>query len=616
MAVAGFAAGNVMLLSVAVWAGQDMGAATRNLMHWISALIALPAIVYAGCPFFTSAIAALGARRMSMEVPISLAILLAAGMSLAETMSGGPHVYFDSAVALLFFLLIGRYLDSRARGRARSAGENLLALGAAAVTIVDPDGVCRLVPTERVETGMNAIAAAGDRIAVDAVVIEGVSDVDTGLITWESAPRPVRPGDRVFAGTLNLGAALRLEVTAVGEDTLLAEIARMMEVAEQGRARYVKLADRVARAYAPVVHGAAVATFLGWVLLGSVTWQVALLYAVAVLIITCPCALALAIPAVQVIASGRLLRRGILLKSATTLERLAEVDTVVFDNTGTLTIGRPELAAGPGIGEEELKLAASLAAASKHPLAQALVRAAPLVPLADGVQEIAGSGLAWRGAEGEVRLGSRRRCGVGEGGGRPGPELWLAAPGLPKVRFTFVDPPREDAAAVVSALRERGLAVELLSGDRRATVEVLAAELGIPEFRAETTPVDKCRRLEALAAAGHRVLMVGDGPNDAPALAAAHVSMSPSSAAEISQTAADAVFQGARLRPVLEVLEVARNARRLVRQNLALAFLYNVVTIPLAVIGLVTPLVAAIAMSSSSLLVTGNALRLGRGGGR
>jgi len=611
MAVAGFAAGNVMLLSVSVWAGHFsyMGPATRDLMHWISALIVLPAVLYCVRPFARSAFAALRGGRTNMDVPITLGVTLASAMSLAETIRGGQHAYFDSAITLLFFLLIGRYLDSRARGRARSAAEHLLALDAVSVTVLAEDGSQKLVPPTQVTVGQTVLVAAGERIGVDGVVAQGVSDIDTSLITGESVPAAVGAGTRVFAGTVNLSAPLRLTVDAVGERTLLAEIVRMMEVAEQGRARYVALADRVARWYAPVVHVAALGTFLGWVFLGGIAWQVALLHAVAVLIITCPCALALAVPVVQVIASGRLLRQGILLKSATALERFAEVDRVVFDKTGTLTLGRPVLVQDDGWDGADLAAAAALAAASHHPLAKALVAAAPPGPVADGAREEPGRGMA----AGPVRLGSRAWLGIADDDAAQGPELWLDRPGRPAVRFSFVDAPRPDGAEIVAALQARGLAVELLSGDREPTVRLLAARLGIADWRSGCTPAGKVARLEELKRHGHKVLMVGDGLNDAPALAAAYVSVSPSSAVDVSQTAADVVFQGERLAPVLETLAVAGVSRRLVLQNFALALGYNLFTVPMAVAGMVTPLIAAIAMSTSSLVVIGNALRLTRG---
>jgi len=615
MAVAGFAMGNVMLLSVSVWAGysQGMGTATRDLMHWISALICMPAIAYALRPFARSAFGALRRGRTNMDVPITIGVLLATGMSLFETMNSGLHAYFDGAVMLLFFLLIGRYLDQRARGRARSAAEQLLGLRANAVTILREDGTSAVVTPEQVSPGTVILVATGERVPVDGRVLDGVSDLDTALITGEAVPGSVRPGDQVFAGMLNLTAPLRLTVTAVGEGTLLAEIVRLMEVAEQGRAKYVAVADRVSRLYAPVVHVAALSTFAAWTLIVGAPWQVALMNAVAVLIITCPCALALAVPVVQVIASGRLMRQGTLLKNATALERLAVIDTVVFDKTGTLTEGRPTPQLD-GVDPEDLRLAVSLAGASRHPLARALASALPGVPVAVGVREIPGAGLEWDGADGVIRLGSRRFTGAPDDTlDAGGPELWLARPGAAPRRIVFLDAPRLDAAAVVAALKARGLDIRLLSGDRRGAVAAVAERLGIADWRAEQTPADKTAALDELAGQGRRVLMVGDGLNDAPALAAASVSMSPSTAVDVSQTTADVVFQGRMLRPIVESVEVARRSGRLVKQNFAIALLYNLCAVPLAMAGLLTPLLAALAMSSSSLIVILNALRLARG---
>lgn len=617
LTVAGFAAGNVMLLSVSVWFGQgSMGEATRGLMQWISALIAMPAILYAGMPFFRSAWGALAAMRANMDVPISIGIALATGMSLFQTIRAQPEVYFDSALTLTFFLLIGRYLDLRARGRVRSAAEQLVTLGATDVRVVRADGTLETRRPQSVKAGEIVQVAAGERIAVDGTVADGVTEVDAGLVTGESLPQRVAAGDAVFGGMINLAAPIRIAVTATGEATLLAEIVRLMEAAERGRTRWVALADRVSRAYAPVVHLTALLTFLGWYFVGHAPWQQALLYAIAVLIITCPCALALAVPAVQVAASGRLLRQGILLKSATALERLASVDTVVFDKTGTLTLGAIELAE-PYPDPADLAAAASLALTSRHPLARALAKAAPSAAAARGVVEHPGQGLSQPTPAGEVRLGSRGFCGVGEDRAPdPGPELWLARPGREPVLFRFADRARGDATATIEALKRSGLAVELLSGDRAPAVEAMAREVGITVWRAGMTPDGKCARLAELRRQGHRVVMVGDGLNDAPALAAADLSMSPATAADVSQTAADIVFQGARLAPVIAAWRVARASQRLIRQNISFAIFYNLCAVPLAILGQVTPLIAAVAMSSSSIVVVTNALRLARGRAR
>lgn len=614
LAISAFAAANIMLLSVSVWAGhfQGMGPVMRDFLHWVSALIALPTVVYAGRPFYGSAWAALKGRRVNMDVPITLAIFMATGISLHEVMISGEHAYFDSAVTLLFFLLIGRVLDRRARGRARSSAEHLLALSATAVTVVDETGAKHMLPPEEVTVGMTVLVAAGERIGIDGEIITGRSDVDAQVISGESVPESLGEGDKVFAGAVNLTSPLTLKVTAAGEDTLLAEIVRLMEGAEKGRASYVALADRVAAGYAPTVFLLAGTAYLAWFFYLGATWQDSLLIAISVLIITCPCSLALAVPVVQVVATGRLMRQGILLKSATALERLAKITDVVFDKTGTLTEGHPDLVNADAIPDDAFELAAQMAATSKHPLARALVRArARVIPNPD-VIEVPGRGLKLMTPEGEVLLGSRTFLGVPDDEVQVGAELWLARPGHAPLRFAFEDRLKSDAAEVISGLKEKALKLHMLSGDRQPTVTELAEKLGITDQRGAMSPADKTERLAALGAGGREVLMVGDGLNDAPALATASVSMSPSTAADVSQTAADIIFQGDRLRPVTETITVARKAETLVKQNIQLSYIYNVFTIPLAMAGYVTPLIAAIAMSTSSIVVIVNALRLGR----
>ena len=618
MAVAGFAAANVMLLSVSIWAGhsEGMAAETRSLFHWFSALIALPALAYAGRPFFRSALKALRAGRTNMDVPISLAVTLAAGVSLWETVRGGSHAYFDSAIALLFFLLIGRFLDRRARRQAQSAAARLITLQDARVTALGDDGRPRQIPAADLAPGMRMAVAAGERLAADGIVRQGRSEIDASLMTGESAARPVEPGDRVHAGVVNLVAPVEIEVTAAGNETVLADIVRLTEAAEQRKSAYVVLADRVSRLYAPFVHTLALLAFLGWILLGGMAWQPALLIAIAVLIVTCPCALGLAVPVVQVVATGRLLRRGVLVKSGDALERLAAADTVVFDKTGTLTLGTPALVDGDAIPADVLALAASLAAASRHPLSRALAAAAPEVAPAADVAETPGCGLSLATPDGEVRLGKADWCGVekkagtADGGETATSEIWLTRPGAAPVRFRFADRLRPDAARVVEALRNLDLRPMLLSGDRPAAVAAVAAAVGIEEWRAGCTPQDKLAALETLREGGANVLMVGDGLNDAPALAAARISMSPSSAADIAQVAADIVFQSRSLQPVAEALTVARRAQALVRQNIGLAVGYNLFAVPLAVAGLVTPMIAALCMSGSSIVVVLNGVRL------
>lgn len=610
IAVSGFAAANMMLLSMGLWASttETMGLATRDLLHWISALIAMPTVLYSGQPFFSSAVSVLKERRTNMDVPISLAVILATAMSLFETINHGEHVYFDSAVMLLFFLLIGRYLDARAKGKARqSAGQLLSKLQGFAR--VETDSGVNDVPIRDLREGMRVRVAVGENIPADGTVLTGQSSADLSLITGETVPEKIEVGSDVFAGTLNLSAPIRVEVSKASEKSLLSEIVKLMEVAEQGASNYVRLADAAARLYTPVIHSMGALTFLGWWLVMSAPWQVSLLNAVTVLIITCPCALGLAVPVVQVLASSRLMRRGILLKSGDALEKLAKIDTVVFDKTGTLTLGRPELISS-GHTPEHMALAAAMASHSKHPLSTALTRAFTGDLLEIDVRELPGRGLeaTWNGQS--VRLGSRSWCGEDDDEGGSTLEMWLAIDGQPVERFSFADSLREDAAKTINMLKEEGLDVSLLSGDREAVAAAISEQAGIAHFQAGVSPVEKCDRLKALQAKGHRVMMAGDGLNDAAAMAYAHVSMSPASAVDIAQNTADIVFQGERLKPVATAFETAKVAMRLVKQNFALAVVYNVIAIPLAILGQVTPLVAAIAMSGSSLVVIMNSFRL------
>ncbi|AGK57311.1 ATPase P [Hyphomicrobium denitrificans 1NES1] len=609
--VAGFAAANIMLLSVSVWSGQasDMDSSVKDLFHWLSALIALPAVAYAGQPFFKSALAALKSRRLNMDVPISLGVLLATGMSLFQTMRSSEQIYFDAAVTLLFFLLIGRALDERMRTKARGAAENLIGLRAINATLVERNQTTKVVPASSLKPGMVIAVAAGERIAGDGEVISGRSEIDESLISGETRPRAVSIGDCVYAGTVNGGAALNVRITASEDNTLLSEIGRMMLAAEQSRGRYVRLADRASQIYAPAVHILGLLTFIGWMAIGA-PWDQSLTHAIAVLIITCPCALALAVPAVQVAAMSRLFNRGVIVKAPDGLERLAEINCVVFDKTGTLTTGELRLKAGDDVDTVALGRAGSIAGVSKHPYAKALARAARAQGIrtyaVEGVEEIPGSGLIATSAGIEEKVGSAAWAGVEDGCA----SIWYAVEGKPAVGFDFIDEPRKDAAACVSELQHAGYLVRLLSGDRRETVAQTAAACGIEGWAAEVRPDQKLQAIEALKAQGYKALMVGDGLNDAPALAAGHASLSPASAIDIAQNAADAVFQGELLRPVIETLALAKAARRLALQNFAIAILYNSVFVPLAMMGYVTPLIAALAMSSSSIIVTANALRL------
>lgn len=617
LAVSFFAAANVMMLAWAVWAGHFavMGQATRDFFHWICAIIAVPAVYYSGQPFFRSAWAAIKNRRSNMDVPISVGVLLTTAMSVYETLTGGPHVYFDGALSLLFLLLIGRYLDHKVRGTARSAVHDLAMLAGQPVHKILDDGRLQAVAPDSLQRGERIQVSAGERIGVDGQIVEGGSSIDTALIDGETTPKDVDVGTSVLAGTMNLTGPLIVEAKSVGEATVLAEIVRLLEAAEQKKGRYMAIADKVVRWYSPTVHALSLGAFLGWWLLGGLAVPQALMIAVCVLIITCPCALGLAVPITQVVAAGKLSRAGVLVKSDTALERFAAIDTIVFDKTGTLTTLEPRLVGLPD-DASALQTASALAAASRHPLAQSIRQAAPGAPRAKGVQDTPGMGLSWMSDAGEVRLGSARWCSVHEADADTSStndletEVWLSRPDLPPARFGFAPLLRPNTTDVIDTLRKRGFEIAIMSGDRDRFVAPLAKQLGITRWQGQMTPADKINAIEALKADGKHVLMVGDGLNDTPALAAAHASLAPTSAADISRRAADAVFQGASLESLPELLATSQRTRTIVLQNITLSVVYNFIWIPVAMMGFVTPWLAAIAMSSSSILVTINALRL------
>ena len=608
MGVAGFSMMNIMLLSVAVWSGATD--ATRDLFHWISGMIAIPTVVFAGQPFFRSAWAGLKAGRLGMDFPISLALVLASGISIYETWMSGRHAYFDAAVMLTFFLLVGRYLDHRTRAVARSAAQELAALEVPRAIRLTA-GVEETLNVADLRPGDLVLVRPGGRMPVDGVVVAGTSELDRSLLTGEVMPVQAGPDRVVSAGEVNLTGPLQVRVTAAGRDSSLSRMAELVAVAESARTRYTTLADRAARAYSPLVHLLSFSAFGYWMWATGGDVRFAINISAATLIITCPCALGLAVPAVVTAASGKLFRKGLLIKSGSALERLAEVDTVVFDKTGTLTMGAPEPTNLADHGPQVLAVAAALAGASSHPLAQSLaaaVQAAGVAPaVLEDVAEVPGYGI-------EGRLGGRRvRLGRAEWVGAEAPAVTatcLALPDGTTHTFTFADALRPGAAEVVAEALAQGYKVKLISGDAPAPVADLAARLGIADWMAGALPQDKAAEVARLTAAGAQVLMVGDGLNDTAALAAAHASVSPASALDAARVASDIVLLGRDIAPVADALRIARQATRRMRQNFAISAAYNVVAVPVALVGLATPLWAAAAMSLSSITVALNAMRL------
>ncbi len=607
LAVAGFASMNVMLLSVSVWSGA--ADATRDMFHWISAAIALPAIAFSAQPFFANAWSALRVRRLNMDVPIVLAILLALITSLWETALSGEHAYFDAALTLTFFLLAGRYLDYRTRAAARSAAEELTALEVPrAIRVVS--GVEEEVAVATLNVGDLVLVRPGGRMPVDGEIVSGQSELDRSLLTGETLPVFAEAGLTVSAGEVNLTGPLTIRATAVGEDTSLHRMADLVAIAESGRSRYTSLADKAAKLYAPGVHILSALSFVGWYIYSGDV-RTALNIAAAVLIITCPCALGLAVPAVTTAASGRLFRKGMLIKHATALERLAEVDTVVFDKTGTLTSGTPELTNLGDHSRANLEVALALAEASSHPLSVALTQAAREAGIKPAtlkdITEVPGYGTEGTYHGQRVRLGRAAWTGAEEGDQTA---AWLSIAGQAPVAFLFSDSLRSGAAEAVQAFRDAGKEVILISGDTQGAVQALADKLGIQKWIAQALPQDKAKHVQNLSDQGRHVLMVGDGLNDTAALAAAHVSISPASALDAARVASDIVLLGNDLSPISDACDTAVKATKRIRENFRIATVYNIIAVPLAVAGLATPLIAALAMSTSSITVSLNALRV------
>ncbi len=615
LAVAGFAAGNIMLFSISIWAGAEP--ITRDMFHWISALIAIPVVIYSGRPFYRSAFRALKHGHLNMDVPISLAVFLALLMSIYETYNSSQDAYFDAAVSLLFFLLIGRTLDYYMREKARGAVRNLARLAPRNVMTIKPNGKRELVAINEITPGMKLEIAGGERVPVDGVIISGISDVDLSLVTGESIPEQIKKGDKILAGSANLSGTLIIQATKPATDSFLARMISLMEAAEGSKTGYKRIADRAASIYAPVVHILAFGTFLGW---GFMTgnWHMATLNGIAVLIVTCPCALALAVPIAHVVAAGRLFEAGIMMRDGAALERLSEIDRIAFDKTGTLTKGKP-MFDSQILGDEKLKIrAASLAATSRHPFSKALANlVTDVAPIGDA-REVAGLGVEAKLSDGVWRLGRAEFCNAQDiklaDSANVGSTVWLSHNNKTVAGFTFIDEVRPEAQKTIEQLKNINIPVVLLSGDREQPVKALAKEIGIEDAHFSLTPKDKLEDLLEFSKAGEKVLMVGDGMNDAPALRAAYVSMAPSSAADIGRNVADFIYTRDSLDAVPFAIHIAKRAARTVKQNFALAIAYNCVAVPLAVMGHVTPLIAALAMSTSSIIVTLNSLRMRFGG--
>jgi Cu+-exporting ATPase len=568
---------------------------------WIQFALAVPVVFYSGAPFYIAAWKALRHGAANMNSLVALGTGAAFLYSVFAVLRGRHEVYFEAAAVIITLILLGRTLEARARGRAGEAIRRLMDLQPPRARVLR-DGIEIEIAVEEIALGDQLIARPGERIAVDGVVTEGESAVDEAMLTGESLPADKRAGAHVFAGTVNQSGALRYRATKVGRGTLLAQMIDLVKQAQGSRAPVARLADVVSAYFTVGVLVIAAITFVAWLFFAP--FVTAMVNAVAVLIIACPCALGLATPTAIMVATGRAATRGILIKGGEALEAAHRIDTVLLDKTGTVTQGRLRVArvsARDGWTESEvLAFAASAERDSEHPIGKAIVDAAREKGLAPGDAREFGA----EAGHGVRALVSGREVVVG----RPG--VTVRVDGVVRGEIEITDTVRPEAAEAVARLQRMGIDVVMITGDRRDAAEAIAREAGIERVIAEVLPQDKVAEVKRLQAAGRKVTMVGDGINDAPALAQADLGIAMGSGTDIAMEAADVTLMRADLRGVPEALGLSRRAMRVIRQNLFWAFAYNVVGIPLAAFGLLSPMMASAAMAASSVTVVGNSLPL------
>ncbi|AOS79686.1 MULTISPECIES: heavy metal translocating P-type ATPase [Hydrogenophaga] len=619
--VAGFCMMQVMMYAwpAYVAAPGDIPPDIDQLLRWASWVISLPVVFFASGPFFRQAWADLKVRRIGMDTPVSVGILITFLASSAATFDPtgpwGHEVWYDSLTMFVFFLLGGRYLEARLRQRTAGALDALINRLPATCERERADGTRETVSVRRLAAGDVVCVRAGEAFPGDGVLLDPRASVDEALLTGEARPQTRRAGDPLVAGSLNLAGPVRLRLDRVGIDTRYAQIVRLMERAATDKPRLAVLADRIAGPFLVLVMLAALAAAFAW-------WQVdpsrALAIAVAVLIVTCPCALSLATPAAMLASAGALARRGVLVRRLQALESMASVNAVVFDKTGTLTrehLMLNEVLLRQGADRAQvLALAAALARGSLHPVARAVAAAATPSdePLLDWHEE-PGQGMSARLSNGRLlKLGSPLFTGAMPEHDAEGPRTYLVDEHGWLATITLSEGLREDARVAVQRLRALGMQTWLLSGDRASQAHRIGTAAGVDHVLADATPERKLAEVQALQRQGWRVAMVGDGLNDGPVLAWADASFTIGRAAPLAQARSDAVVQGGRVMDVVDTLLQARRTRRVVRQNLLWAAVYNAVCVPLALIGWMPPWLAGLGMAASSLLVIGNAWRLSR----
>jgi len=624
LAVAGFGAMNVMTYSVALYAGELEGMALghEGLMRWAGLLVSTPVLAIAARPFFAAALRDLRLARPGMDVPVALAIGGAYVVSAYATFAGEGEVYFDSACMFTFFLSVGRYVEMKIRHRATSLTRDMTD-AAPLIARRERDAEEEVVHAHALIVGDRFRVRPGETIPADGVVREGSSSVEEALLTGEPWPRSISPGSKVVAGSINVESPLAIEATRTGKETTLAQVVSLIDRVQSERPKAADIADRVATVFVTCVLAIALVNGVVW---GILDPDRAIWTTLAVLVATCPCALSLATPAALAAATHGFARAGLLITNTRLLEGLTRADRFVFDKTGTLTRGEPRIARVlPASGyevEEALEIARALECDSEHPVARAFMMDSPALRILDEsgraeLRSIPGSGIEGKLDGRQYRIGRPEWALEGSSGLLERPDdshVWilLAADGELIAWFGLTDSLREEAPQALDRLSDKGMALEMLSGDPSDSGRALARELGLDVVRFGATPEEKVMRIRDLQASGERVVVVGDGVNDAPCLKAGDVSIAMGSGCDLSRLGADAVLMNDDLTLLPLAVEGARRARRVVAQNFCWAIGYNAVVLPLAVTGQLSPWVAAIGMSTSSLVVVLNALRLRR----
>lgn len=623
LAISGLSAGQVMMIAVALYAGPAQGLefATAQLLRWFSLVLSVPAMFYAALPFYQVAWRGIKSGRLGMDVPISLGLITGFAGSIWATYQGVGEVYYDTLTMLIFFLLATRFLERNAREKSIESAENLLRLVPAVASRLNAEQQLELVPLMELKAGDLIIAKPGETIAADGIVQQGESSADESLLTGESRPLIKTVGSSVYAGSINYESPLTIRVSAIGQDTVIASISRLLDRAQAEKPRLAELADRIAAYFTYALLFSVV--LIGWVWVQIDTSRV-LEIVLTVLVVSCPCALSLAAPAAFAAAGSHLVKRGVLLTRGHALEALSKVTHVVFDKTGTLTEGRPVLQktiAFASLDEVEcLRIAASLEQHSEHPYAKSFMEALsesaePLYQL-DEASNQPGLGVIGKVRGKQYHLGNLKlNAAIGHSPEVPETAesatiVWLSDDKQYLAAFVMADTLRPNAEVLVQALQQKKLMVSILSGDTESTVADYARRLGISSWQASSSPADKLKAIEQLQQRGEVVAMVGDGINDAPVLAKSQVSIAMGSGTQMARASGDIVLLSEHLLEIDHAIETSRFTRSVIRQNFAWALGYNTVALPFAATGLISPWMAAIGMSVSSLIVVLNALRL------